>query len=64
MKHSMVTLWDATQLRKMSELQVHGVPGAKLTNVTQREKAARGAADIKRWVQVQTRKLFSHKSEG
>lgn len=64
MKHSMVTLWDTTQLRKMNELQVYGAPGAKLTNITQREKATRGAANIKRWVQVQTRKLFSQKSEG
>ena len=64
MKRSMATLWGTTLLRKMSELQVHGAPGAKLTDVTHREKATRGAADVKRWVQVQTRKLFSHKSEG
>lgn len=64
MKHSMVTLWDITQQRKVNEFRVHGAAGAKLTNVRQKEKAKHGAANIKRCVQIQRRKLFSQKSEG
>ena len=63
MKHSMVTLWDITQQRRMNEFQVHGATGAKLTNVRQ-EEAKHGAANIKRCVPVQRRKWFSQKSEG
>lgn len=46
MKHSMVTLWDITQQRRMNEFQVHGAAGAKLTNVRQ-EEAKHGAANIR-----------------